>query len=268
MFDVQPESTTAAIGETATLTAEVSNATTYQWQYKRGTGNWTKLTETAAFVGVTTPSLTITQSEVRARNTYRLIATGEGGEAISNEVTVTIPVLPPVFDVQPESTTASVGETATLTAVVSNADTYQWQYKRGTGSWTNLTETAAFVGVTTPSMTVTQSTTRARNIYRLVATNEVGEAISDEVTISLGLVIDGVTYEPITTSTCRVVSYAGNASSLVIPSTVEGMTVTEIGEQAFMDNTTLVSIDLPNSITVIRARAFKNCTSLSQMTTH
>ena len=144
----------------------------------------------------------------------------------------------------------------------------QWQYKRGTGNWTNLTETDAFVGVTTPSLTVTQSTTRARNTYRLVATNEVGEAISNEVTITIGLVIDGVTYEAITTTTCRVVSYAGTASSLVIPSTVEGMTVTEIGEEAFMGNATLVSIDLPDSITAIRARAFKNCTSLSQMTTH
>ena len=41
-----------------------------------------------------------------------------------------------------------------------------------------------------------------------------------------------------------------------------------IGEEPFMGNATLVSIDLPDSITAIRARAFKNCTSLSQMTTH
>ena len=79
------------------------------------------------------------------------------------------------------------------------------------------------------------------------------------------VVSDGVTFEAITDTTCCIVSYTGSASSLTIPETVEGMTVTEIGVEAFMNNTTLVSIDLPDTITVIRARAFKGCTSLSSM---
>ena len=99
---------------------------------------------------------------------------------------------------------------------------------------------------------------------------------SNFATLHIGerdIIVNGVTYERITDPTTqnvslRVKSYAGSVSSLVIPTVVEGLTVTEIGEEAFMGNTTLTSIDLPNSITVIRARAFKNCTNLSSMTTH
>ena len=85
------------------------------------------------------------------------------------------------------------------------------------------------------------------------------------LTVNIPLIFDGVTYEPLTSTTCAVVSYSGTASSLIIPETVEGMTVVEIGVEAFMDNKSLVSIDLPDTITVIRARAFKGCTSLSDM---
>ncbi len=63
-----------------------------------------------------------------------------------------------------------------------------------------------------------------------------------------------------------VVSYTGSATAITIPANPrEGYTVTEIGEEAFMGNTALVSIDLPDTVTAIRARAFKGCTSLSQM---
>ena len=79
------------------------------------------------------------------------------------------------------------------------------------------------------------------------------------------IVVNDVTYQKLTDTTCLVKSYAGSATSLTIPDKIEGMTVTEIGEEAFMDNKKLVSIDLPDTITVIRARAFKNCSNLSDM---
>ena len=41
-------------------------------------------------------------------------------------------------------------------------------------------------------------------------------------------------------------------------------TVKEIGEEAFL-NKSITSITLPNTITVIRARAFKGCNSLASM---
>ena len=85
------------------------------------------------------------------------------------------------------------------------------------------------------------------------------------MTVDDSIILNEVTYKPLTSTTCTVVSYSGTGSSLTIPDTVENMTVTEIGVEAFMDNKKLVSIDLPDTITVIRARAFKGCTSLSDM---
>ena len=76
---------------------------------------------------------------------------------------------------------------------------------------------------------------------------------------------DGIMYLIISETSLRVVGYTGSASSITIPETVEGKTVTEIGPSAFEWNTDLVSIDLPDSIQIIWDKAFKNCTNLRSM---
>ena len=265
-FTVQPESTSAAVGEQATLTAEVSNATSLQWKYSRDGETWYRLSESSAFVGTKTNSLTITQSTARSAYSYKLTATGDGGTADSDIVTVTLGnEAAPEFTLQPESTRAAVGEQATLTAEVSHASAYQWKYSTDGENWSDLEESSDFVGTQTASLTVTQSKQSADYQYQLTATGAGGEAVSEAVTVILYIVVDDVTYEILPSSKCKVFSYAGTASALTIPDSVEGLNVIEIGEEAFMDNSLLASIDLPDSITVIRARAFKNCTSLSQM---
>ena len=65
-----------------------------------------------------------------------------------------------------------------------------------------------------------------------------------------------------------VVGYTGNYSSYAVSEVVNGKTVTEINDEAFMNNTSITSISLPNTISVIGARAFSGCTNLTQMTTH
>ena len=74
-----------------------------------------------------------------------------------------------------------------------------------------------------------------------------------------------ISYEIIENGKLRVIAYSGISSELTVPEVVNGMTVIEIGMEAFMDNKQLVSIDLPDSITIIRSRAFKGCTKLSNM---
>ncbi len=54
--------------------------------------------------------------------------------------------------------------------------------------------------------------------------------------------------------------------SVEIPSEIEGMTVTNIGWNAFYGCTSLSNITIPDSITSIEAGAFMDCTSLSDMT--
>ena len=105
------------------------------------------------------------------------------------------------------------------------------------------------------------------NIWRCVVTGTNGIVVySDAVHLLPTTIIDGeVQYIQITATTVKLVAYNGSSSSVLIPDTVEGMKVTEIGEGAFENNTTLESIDLPDSITVIGKRAFKGCSNLSEM---
>ncbi len=154
--------------------------------------------------------------------------------------------------------------------------TIAWEPAEDTGSYlvfeVNEDETRTRKVITASTSTTLTNVTEGTHKYVVQARKKIDGTwqysdYSDEVTIEVSnnIIIDGVTYAPITTSTCAVVAYEGTASSLVIPETVEGMTVVEIGVEAFMDNKSLVSIDLPDTITVIRARAFKGCTSLSNM---
>jgi hypothetical protein len=53
---------------------------------------------------------------------------------------------------------------------------------------------------------------------------------------------------------------------LDIPSTYSGLPVTSIGDNAFLDCTSLTSITIPDSVTSIGDFAFRDCTSLSSIT--
>jgi hypothetical protein len=55
-------------------------------------------------------------------------------------------------------------------------------------------------------------------------------------------------------------------SSIVIPSTHNGLPVTAIAMSGFSNYTNLTSITIPNSITQIGSRAFENCISLTSVT--
>ena len=54
-------------------------------------------------------------------------------------------------------------------------------------------------------------------------------------------------------------------ATVTVPEKVSEKTVVVVGEEAFMDDEYLEAIDLPDTIVVIEARAFKNCTKLAKM---
>lgn len=58
----------------------------------------------------------------------------------------------------------------------------------------------------------------------------------------------------------KLISYKGTDANVLIPSTV-----TEIGDQAFAENTKLKSVTIPSSVTKINYRAFSGCTSLNNV---
>lgn len=74
------------------------------------------------------------------------------------------------------------------------------------------------------------------------------------------------TYKILDDNTIEITKYSGNAVDLVIPKTIDGYTVTQIGKKAFYSCKGLTEIIIPDSITRIGSNAFSNCTNLEKVT--
>ena len=266
VITAEPESIEVAVGETVTFTLTAQNATGYQWQFSKNGETWTNITSgSSIYSGGKTNTLTYTQTTTRAAQQYRCIVTGNAGEVPSAIVTATLPTAV-VITAEPESIEVAVGETVTFTLTAQNATGYQWQFSKNGETWTNITSgSSIYSGGKTNTLTYTQTATRAAQQYRCIVTGNAGEVPSAIVTATLPAIIQNEVEYRLVDGTLTVVGYQGNASVLVIPNKVEGYTVTKIGESAFEGNTVLTSIDLPDSITVIGKKAFKNCVNLSEM---
>ena len=59
--------------------------------------------------------------------------------------------------------------------------------------------------------------------------------------------------------TVKITDYTGTATELVIPDTIAGKKVTSIGDTAFMDCSSLTSIEIPASVTSFGSYAFAGC---------
>lgn len=59
--------------------------------------------------------------------------------------------------------------------------------------------------------------------------------------------------------------YQGNGGHVIIPSTIEGETVTAIGPGAFRDNPTISKITMADTIETIQYQAFQNCINLTEI---
>jgi hypothetical protein len=62
--------------------------------------------------------------------------------------------------------------------------------------------------------------------------------------------------------TAIITGYVGQETAIVIPSTIDGYTVTEIGDDAFK-TTKITSVSIPSTVTVIGWFAFTDCISLT-----
>ena len=63
--------------------------------------------------------------------------------------------------------------------------------------------------------------------------------------------------------TATITDYYGEVTELVIPSTLDGYKVTEIGSYAFRDCSSLTGITIPSSVTSIGDDAFCGCDKLT-----
>lgn len=66
--------------------------------------------------------------------------------------------------------------------------------------------------------------------------------------------------------TCEITGYTGSAAVLIIPSQLDGYTVTSIGLNAFSNCNLLKNVTIPNSVTNIGVYAFYSCDLLASVT--
>lgn len=64
----------------------------------------------------------------------------------------------------------------------------------------------------------------------------------------------------------KITDYIGAETNVIVPSEIDGHKVTEIAEYAFADNTDIVSVKIPDTVTKLGSGVFKNCTSLEEVT--
>ena len=254
----QPQNAKGKAGDVVTFSVEAEHAESYQWQYSKNGTDFFK----SGITGNKTDTITVNLTSTYVKYYWRCVITGEDGVEVVSDAATTIIPQAAVITAQPQNARGKVGDVVTFSVEAEHAESYQWQYsKNGTDFFKS-----GIAGNKTNTITVNLTTTYVKYYWRCVITGEDGvEVVSDAATTDEPLIINDVVYEALTDTTCRVAYYMGNASSLSIPDIVNGMTVVEIGEEAFMGNTYLTSIDLPDTIVIIRARAFKNCSNLREM---
>ena len=73
---------------------------------------------------------------------------------------------------------------------------------------------------------------------------------------------EGFQYRVETDGTVTITGYSGNGGKMSIPSEVEGVAVRTIGNGAFVNNSTISSVYVPEGVTHIGNGVFNNCSGL------
>ncbi len=81
----------------------------------------------------------------------------------------------------------------------------------------------------------------------------------------LALTSEGYTYS-VSGNTATITKYSGPLTNVIIPSSIDGYSVTNIGEKAFFGRTALYSIEIPDSVITIGGYAFYSCVCLKSVT--
>lgn len=120
------------------------------------------------------------------------------------------------------------------------------------GAETNTKETQPETATVSVPETIPDTEIQSRETEETENTGEVPESM-------------GYTYRE-ENGEITITGYTGDDSILEIPSQIDGKPVTEIGMHAFLENTNLVSVTIPDSVTILNIACFGYCTNLANVT--
>ncbi len=72
-------------------------------------------------------------------------------------------------------------------------------------------------------------------------------------------------YEEIDESTLTITSYNGSAANVTVPMEIDGLETKSISENAFLNKTNVISVNVPNTVESIGSRCFSGCDNLSKV---
>ena len=259
----QPEPVEAAEGAAVSFHVGANRTgASYQWQWSKDGKTWKNCTS----AGSNTDTFSFTMKEVLSGRYYRCVVSADGQTKESEGALITLAQDTEALAItsQPEPVEAAEGAAVSFHVGANRSDAaYQWQWSADGKTWKNCTS----AGATTDTFRFTMKEILSGRDYRCVVTAGGKTVTSEPAKITLAstdIVIDGVVYE-VVSGEMTVTGYRGNAESVTVQETVNGQTVTVIGESAFENNTAIKQIDLPDTIRVIRKRAFAGCSSLAKM---
>ena len=265
-----PASVTKAVDENAEFTVVAEGATSYQWYLSQDNGTtWTKMNATR-YTGTKTATVTVKATEARDGWQFRCTVSDGTTTIDSNAATLTVAK---AFEISehPASVTKAVDENAEFTVVAEGATSYQWYLSQDNGTtWTKMNATR-YPGTTTATVTVKAIEARDGWQFRCTVSDGTTTINSNAATLTViaDVTVDDVVYSKLSDGTGYYVkAYIGSELSVKVLNEINGLPVTEIGADAFVGNTTIQSVSLPNSIMTIRERAFKGCTNLSNMSSY
>ena len=173
----QPDSVGVYRGNGATFSVVAAGSTpfTYRWE-KLVSGSWQVVNQTQSY--------TITQTNDDHAGTYRVTVANAYGSVVSNSVTLEVqapPVAPTITQQPPATTAITVGDILNLAAAATGTGTitWQWQVQSGT-NWNNIP------GALNATLTLANVQLTDAGIYRAIATNNYGNAITDNAAVTVG----------------------------------------------------------------------------------
>ena len=77
---------------------------------------------------------------------------------------------------------------------------------------------------------------------------------------------NGYEYAVLSDGTISITGYSGTDTNIVIPDTISGKKVSEIGEYAFLKNDKIENVTVPKSVTSLQYGSFNTCANLKNIT--